>query len=161
MRPFNLLTWTLIPFAAAAPLQNEKPIVTERAVFDLTQLNNLTNFNQVNLNYLLQLNSLDLQLLSVLGSAHNFNILGFKDLFQAPSFDVQRLLQLQQLQTLLQFQRLGLFDRFDLAGLKLDLLQLGLINGVGVLDLAQFIPRAVEGQVKDVVERGKWLLNFR
>ncbi|KAK3398210.1 hypothetical protein B0T20DRAFT_202457 [Sordaria brevicollis] len=154
MKLFNLLTWALIPFAAAVPLINEKHISPERrAVFDLTQLNNLTSFNQLNLNYLLQLNSLDLQLLSVLGSVHNFNVLGFKDLFQAPSFDVQHLLQLQQLQTLLQFQRLGLFNRFDLAGLKLDLLQLGLINGVGFLDLAQFIPRAVEGQVKDVVER--------
>ena len=155
MKPFNLLTSMLIPLAAAAPFQNTQSIIKERAAFDLTQLNNLTNFNQVNLNYLLNINTLDLQLLSVLGSVHNFNILGFRDLFQAPSFDVQRLLQLQQLQTLLQFQRLGLFNTFDLAGLKLDLLQLGLINGVGVLDLAQFIPKNVVGQVETVAGQGE------
>ncbi|KAK1782479.1 hypothetical protein QBC45DRAFT_448337 [Copromyces sp. CBS 386.78] len=145
MKPSNFLISTVVPFAAA--------IITERAIFDLTPLNNLTNFNQANLNYLLNINVLDLQLLSVLSSAHNLNILGFRDLFQAPSFDVQRQLQLQRLQTLLQFQRRGLFNGFDLAGPKLDLLQLSLINGVGVLDLAQFIPRSVAGQVQAVAER--------
>lgn len=94
MKPINLFITLFIPFVAAVPVRDTQSTITERAIFDLAPLNNLTNFNQVNLNYLLNINALDLQLLSVLGSIHNFNILGLRDLFQAPSFDVQRLLQL-------------------------------------------------------------------
>jgi len=152
MKPVTLLVSALATLIAAAPTEKA---VEKRANFDLSQLNNLNSFNQVNLNYLLNINSLDLQLLGSLGAVNNFDILAFQGLFQAQAFDLQAILQLQQLQTLLQFQRLGVFNQFDLAGLQLDLLQLGLINNVGVLDLAQFIPSNVVTQVQTVASQGE------
>ncbi|KAM7206846.1 hypothetical protein V8F20_002552 [Naviculisporaceae sp. PSN 640] len=132
--------------AAAAPME-------KRAEFDISLLNNLNGFQQVNLNYLLKINSLDLSLLGGLGQLNNFNILGFQNLFQAQQFDLNALLQLQQLQTLLQFSQLGLFNGFDLQQLQLQQLQLGLLGNVGAVNLGQFISPNVVTQVQTVASQ--------
>ncbi|KAK0637315.1 hypothetical protein B0T17DRAFT_106405 [Bombardia bombarda] len=146
MKASTIFASLFATLAVAAPTE-------KRASFDLTSLNNLNGFNQVNLNYLLNINSLNLAGLNNLGQFNNFDILGFQGLFQAQQFDLQAILQLQQLQMLLQFQQLGLFNGFDLSGLALQQLQLGLINPVGGVDLAQFIPQNVVTQVQTVASQ--------
>jgi hypothetical protein len=148
MKASTIFVSALATLAAAAPTANKE--VAERAAFDLSLLNNLSNFNQVNLNYLLNLNSnsFDLQLLGLLGQQNNFNILGFQSLFQSNTLDLNSLLQLQQLQLLLQFGQLGLFQGFDLSSLNLAQIQLGLLGNLGGVDLAQFIQASAIPQIQ-------------
>ncbi len=137
--------------AAAAPAKE----VTERSSFDLSSLNNLNNFNQLNFNYLLNINSLELSQLGLLGNSNNFNVLSFQSPFQNKSFDIEALLQFQQLQMLLQFQQLGLFNEFDLSSLNLQSVQLGLLGNVGSLDLSQFIQSSAIPQIQVIANQGK------
>ncbi|KAK0718321.1 hypothetical protein B0T26DRAFT_676499 [Lasiosphaeria miniovina] len=149
---------TLIVSALAAMVSAAPAAVEKKSNFDLSQLNNLNNFNQVNLNYLLNINQLQLQQLGFLGQNNNFNILGYQNLFSSNQFDLASLLQLQQLQTLLQFQQVGLFSNFDLSSLDLQLLQLGLLNNVGSVDLSQFIQPTVVSQVQTIASQAPFAL---
>ncbi|KAK3943848.1 hypothetical protein QBC46DRAFT_351135 [Diplogelasinospora grovesii] len=149
MKASTIFATVFATLAAAAPTT----AVEKRSNFDLSGVNNLSGFNQVNLNYLLNINSLDLQLLQTLGSVNNFNVLSFQSLFQQNSFDLNSLLQLQQLQMLLQLESLGLFNGFDLSSLNLNSLQFGLINNVNTLDLSQFIPSNVVTQVQTIASQ--------
>jgi hypothetical protein len=146
MKASTIFVSLFATMAAAAPTE-------KRTNFDLGLLNNLNNFNQVNLNYLLNINSLDLNLLGALGQNNNFDILGFQNLFQAQQFDLQAILQLQQLQTLLQFGQAGLFNGFDLQQLQLQQLQLGLLNNLGGVNFDQFISPNVVTQVQTVASQ--------
>lgn len=153
MKPVTLLVSALATLAAAAPAAPAAPATDLEArsfAFDASAFNNLNNFNQVNLNYLLNINSLQLGLLGNLANVNNFNILQFQPLFQQNVFDIQGLLQLQSLQTFLQIHQLGVLSGFDLASLQLQNLNLGLLNNVGVLDLQQFISPNVVTQVQTV-----------
>ena len=151
----TLIVSALATLAAAAPTKE----VAERSSFDLSVLNNLNNFNQQNFNYLLNINSLNLGLLGQLGSINNFNVLSFQSLFQSNSFDLNGLLQLQQLQLLLQFQQLGVLSGFDLSGLNLNLVNLGLLGNIGGLDLTQFIQSSALPQIQVIAGQGKLLLS--
>ncbi|KAH8889890.1 hypothetical protein GQ53DRAFT_842763 [Thozetella sp. PMI_491] len=144
MKPATILVSALATLAAAAPAKE----VSERSNFDLSLLNNLNSFNQVNLDYLLNINSLQLGLLGQLGLNQNFNILSFQSLFQNNAFDLNSLLQLQQLQVLLQFQQLGVLNGFDLSSLALSNVNLGLLGNIGSLDLTQFIQASAIPQIQ-------------
>ncbi|KAK4640332.1 hypothetical protein QC761_606060 [Podospora bellae-mahoneyi] len=152
MKFFTVIVSTLAAIVAAAPAA--APASTEvdkRAfAFDINAFNGLKGFNQVNLNYLLNINSLQIGLLGNLANVNNFNILQFQGLFAQQKFDLQALLQLQQLHTFLQIHQLGVLNGFDLKGLQLQQLQLGLLNNVGLLDLQQFISPNVIGQVTTI-----------
>ncbi|KAL1840697.1 hypothetical protein VTJ49DRAFT_192 [Mycothermus thermophilus] len=161
MKPFTFLVSALAAtFAVAAPAAAPAP---EAAVtkdvearsfnFDITLLNGLKNFNQVNLNYLLNINAVQIHLLQNLATVNNFNVLQFQSLFQRQAFDVQGLLHLQALHTFLQFHQLGLFNGFDLSGLNVNLLNLGLLNNVGVINLQDFILPNVIPQVQNVASQ--------
>jgi hypothetical protein len=145
-----MIVSTLATLVAAAPTSTE---VEKRTAFDLAQFNNLNGFNQVNLNYLFNINSLDLQFLGTLGLQNNLNILQFQNLFQQQVFDVNALLQLQELNTILTIGRAGLFNGFDLGGLNLGGLNLGLINNLAGVDLQQFIQPNVLTQVQTVASQ--------
>ncbi|KAK0715815.1 hypothetical protein B0H67DRAFT_251195 [Lasiosphaeris hirsuta] len=147
MKFSTVIVSALATLVSAAPTE-------KRSAFDLSQLNGLNNFNQVNLNYLLNVNSLDLNLLGSLGQVNNFDILQFSNLFQGNQFDIQALLQLQQLQDLLLLGQQGLFNGFDLSSLQFGGLQLGLLQQqVGVLDLQQFIAPQVVTQVQTIASQ--------
>lgn len=151
MKCTTFLVSALATLAAAAPTSTE---VDKRAfAFDINAFNGLANFNQVNLNYLLNINSVQLNLLGNLANVNNFNIGQFQGLFQQQAFDIQGLLQLQTVHTLLQFHQLGVLNGFDLGSVQLQLLNLGLLNNVGVLDLQQFIQPNVVGQVQSVASQ--------
>ncbi|KAM0328038.1 hypothetical protein ACHAQA_005439 [Verticillium albo-atrum] len=151
MKFSTIITATLATFVAAAPVADTTPAETSaldtRTVFDLSQINNLQGFQNVDLNYLLRLNSIDLNLFAQLGQVQNFNLLNFQHLFNVQQFDVLALLQVQQLQTLLALQGQGLFNGLDLSGLRLGGLNLGLIGNVHQVNLGQFIGRDVIPQV--------------
>ncbi|KAF6813703.1 hypothetical protein CSOJ01_04429 [Colletotrichum sojae] len=135
--------------AAAAPTRANEP----RANVDLGRLNNLRGFKNLDLNYLLALNGLNLQGLGQLGQINNLNVLAFQGLFGAQNFDLNALLQLQQLSTLLAIQQQGVFNNVNLGGLNLGGLNLGLIQGIGQVNLGQFIDQALIPQITQIVEK--------
>ncbi|KAK4463722.1 hypothetical protein QBC42DRAFT_285163 [Cladorrhinum samala] len=153
MKAFTILVSALATLTAAAPTAVSTEVDKRSFAFDINSLNGLKGFQQVNLNYLLNINSLQLGLLGNLAQVNNFNVLQFQGLFQQQSFDLASLLQLQQLHTFLQIHQLGVLNGFDLGGLQLQQLQLGLLNNVGVLDLQQFISPSVIGQVQTVASQ--------
>ena len=158
MKAVTLLVSALATLVAAAPAAPAAPATDLEArsfAFDINAFNGLNNFNQVNLNYLLNINSLQLGLLGNLANVNNFNILQFQPLFQQQAFDIQGLLQLQSLHTFLQINQLGVLGGFDLASLQLQQLNLGLLSNVGVLDLQQFISPSVVGQVQTVASQSE------
>lgn len=155
MKPVAVLVSALATLAAAAPAAPIADVEERSFSFDASQFNNLQNFQQVNLNYLLNINSLQLGLLGNLANVNNFNIQQFQSLFSQSSFDVQALLQLQALQTFLQINQLGVLSGFDLSSLQLANLNLGLINNVGLVDLQQFISPSVIPQVQSIAAQGE------
>ncbi|KAF9870308.1 hypothetical protein CkaCkLH20_12155 [Colletotrichum karsti] len=149
MRFSTILASTFAVFAAAAPTSTNEP----RANVDLGRLNNLQGFKNLDLNYVLALNGLNLQGLAQLGQVNNLNLQAFQGLFAAQNFDLNALLQLQQLQTVLAIQQQGVFNNVNLANLNLGGLNLGLIQGVGQLNLGQFIDQAVIPQITQIVQQ--------
>jgi hypothetical protein len=148
---FTLIVSALATLVAAAPAALEKKSFN----FDNNQFNQFSGFNQVNLNYLFNVNQQQLQLqqLAQLAQVNNFNIGGFQNLFQAQDFDLNALLQFQQLQTLLQLQSTGIFNSFDFTGFQLQGLDFGLINNLNSVDLNQFIQPNVVTQVQTVASQ--------
>jgi hypothetical protein len=166
MKPFTFLVSALAAtFAVAAPAAAPAPAVEPAATkdvearsfnFDVNLLNGLRGFQQVNLNYLLNINAVQIHLLQNLAAINNFNVLQFQGLFQSKVFDIQTLLQLQTLHTFLQFHQLGLFNGFDLSTLQLSHLRLGLLQNVGVINLQEFILPNVIPQVQSVASQGEY-----
>lgn len=146
MKFSTIFAGALAAVASAAPTE-------KRGSLDISQLNNLQSFNSLDINYLNRINSLDLQLLNTLAVQNNFNALAFQGLFQGQAFDVNALLQLQQLQTILQLGQVGVFNAFDLSSLNLQALQLGLINNVGAFDLGSLIDASLIPQITAISEQ--------
>ena len=112
-------------------------------------------FGQVDLNYLLKVNELNLVKLQTLSIKNNFDVNVFSDLFAADEFSIKSLLELQQLSTMLAIAETGIFDQFELSGLQLGGLNLGLIDGIGGLDLTQFIDAAARPKITVIAKQGK------
>ncbi|KAF5679830.1 hypothetical protein FHETE_721 [Fusarium heterosporum] len=104
-------------------------------------------FGQVDLNYLLKVNELNLVKLEELGSQNNFDIGAFSDLFASKEFNLKQLLELQQLSTMLKIAETGIFDTFELSQLELGGLDLGLIDGIASIDLTKFIDSALKPKI--------------
>ncbi|KAJ9138839.1 hypothetical protein NKR23_g8186 [Pleurostoma richardsiae] len=149
MKFSSILVGAMAAFATAAPTKD----VEKRTSVDLSLLNNLNSFNAIDIQYLNVINSLDLQLLNSLSVNNNFNILAFQSLFQGSSFDLNAVLQLQQLQMLLQLASLGVFNAFDLSTLSLGSLQLGLVNNLGSVDFSQFIDASLVPQITSIAQQ--------
>ncbi|GKU04034.1 hypothetical protein FLAG1_06278 [Fusarium langsethiae] len=112
-------------------------------------------FGQVDLNYLLKVNELDLVKLQTLSIKNRFDVNVFADLFAADEFSIKSLLQLQQLSTMLAIAETGIFDQFELSSLKLGDLDLGLIDGIGSIDLTQFIDAATRPKITVIAKQVK------
>ncbi|TDZ40608.1 hypothetical protein C8035_v005538 [Colletotrichum spinosum] len=138
--------------ALAATSATAALTTTSRARIDLGGLNNLQGFRNLDLNYLLALNGLNLQGLGQLGQANNLDLGLFQGLFAAQNFDLNALLQLQQLSTLLAIQQQGVLGNVNLGGLNLGGLDLGLIQGIGQLNLGQFIDQALVPRITQIVQ---------
>lgn len=154
MKASTIFVSALASLAVAAPTSSTE--VEKRAFtgFDIGQFNQFQKFGQVNFDYLLNINALQIDLLNGLANINNFNVLQFQGLFNAQAFDIAHLLQLQSLQTFLQIHQLGVLDVFDLGALNLQFLDLGVINNIGGVDLGQFINPNVFGQIESVANQG-------
>ncbi|KAK8042772.1 hypothetical protein PG994_013255 [Apiospora phragmitis] len=117
---------------------------------ELAQLNN-GNFKNLDVAYLNVVNNVDIQALSALAVQQNLNLGAFSNVFNAQALDLNTLLQLQQLVQLQQLQQLGVLNAVDLAALQLNVLNLGVINNLGGVNLQQFINADVKNQVQAVV----------
>ncbi|KAI0132260.1 hypothetical protein BJ170DRAFT_238450 [Xylariales sp. AK1849] len=148
MKFSTVIVSALAAVVSAAPAKKAEP----RANVDISQFNNF-NFNSVNFNYLSVINSLDFQVLEQLAQVNNFNIGGFQSLFSGNSFNVEQLLQLQQIQMLIQLEQLGVLGGFDLGSLQLNNLNFGLINSIGGIDLSQFIDSSLTPQIQAVIQQ--------
>jgi hypothetical protein len=112
-------------------------------------------FGQVDLNYLLEVNELNLVKLQELSGVNNFDITIFADLFASKDFSLKQLLELQQLSTMLKIAETGIFDEFELSKLELGGLNLGLIDGIASIDLTQFIDAALKPKITVIAKKGK------
>ncbi|KAF4469125.1 hypothetical protein FALBO_3996 [Fusarium albosuccineum] len=109
-------------------------------------------FGQLDLNYLLKVNELDLGLFQTLGRRNNLNVIVFQELFTSQQFSLESLLQFQQLSTLLSIAGTGIFDNLDLSRLSLGSVNLGLIQDIGRVDLAQFIDQRLVPQITVIAQ---------
>ncbi|KAM0247689.1 hypothetical protein ACHAP5_003936 [Fusarium lateritium] len=110
-------------------------------------------FGQVDLNYLLEVNELNLVKLQELSGANNFDITIFADLFASKDFSLKQLLELQQLSTVLKIAETGIFDQFELSKLELGGLNLGLIDGIASIDLTKFIDAALKPKITVIAKK--------
>jgi len=149
MKPVTFIVGALATLATAAPT---KEVVEKRG----GGFNGINNFNFVddNFAYLASIGGLDFQLLAQLGSVNQFDVLGqFGGLFNANVFDIQNILAFQQLQTLLQFAQLGVFNQFDLSSLAFSGLNLGLIGGINSFDINSLISSSLVPQIQGVISQ--------
>ncbi|KAK1596357.1 uncharacterized protein LY79DRAFT_667392 [Colletotrichum navitas] len=155
MRFTSIIAAAFAVVATAAPTTAVEP----RGNVNLAALNNLQGFNNLDLNYLLALNQLNLGGLNQLGQVNNLNLAAFQGLFASQNFDLNALLQLQQLSTLLAIQQQGLFNNnINLAQLNFGALNFGLINNLGAINLGQFIDPNLIGQITQVVQQSSVVL---
>lgn len=159
MKFSTVLAGAFAAFATAAPATTattSNQALDKRLQIDASKLNGL-KFKQDDLNYLLNINALDLTLFQNLGIKNNLNILVFQELFQAEAFNLAQLLQFQQLNTLLVIAGTGALNTFDLASLNLDILNLGLISDIGSVELTQFVNQAFVPQIQSIAKEGKFI----
>ncbi|KAI2602830.1 hypothetical protein GGR54DRAFT_464662 [Hypoxylon sp. NC1633] len=148
MKPTTLLVSALAAVASAAPTSAAE----KRTSFDLNSFNNFGFANQ-DLQYLLAINGFNLQAFAQLGAFNNLNIGGFESLFNNNVFDINALLQLQQIALLAELGGLGIFGNFDLSSLQLNVFDLGLINGVGGFDISAIIDQSLAPQIETVIQQ--------
>jgi hypothetical protein len=147
------MKFSTVIVSAFAALASAAPAKRSNNSFDASQFNNF-QFSNVNNGYLGSINSLDFAILEQLSQVNNFNLNGFENLFSSNQFDLNSILQLQQLQMVIQLEQLGVLGGFDLSSLSLNNLNFGLIqNNVGGLDLSQFIDSSIAPQIATIVSQ--------
>jgi hypothetical protein len=149
MKPVTFIVGALATLATAAPTKE----VVEKRGGGFDGINNF-NFVDDNFAYLASIGGLDFQLLAQLNQVNQFDVFGqFGGLFNANQFDIQNILAFQQLQTLLQFASLGVFNSFDLSSLAFSGLNLGLINNIGGFDINSLIASSLVPQIQGVISQ--------
>ncbi|KAI1393960.1 uncharacterized protein F4822DRAFT_31850 [Hypoxylon trugodes] len=149
MKFSTIFVGALAAVASAAPTSTA---TEKRASVDIAAFNNFGFANQ-DLQYLLAINGFNLQAFAQLAAFNNLNIGGFQSLFSNNVFDVNALLQLQQIALLSQLGGLGIFGNFDLGALQLNVFDLGLIGGVGGFDISSIIDQALVPQIQTVIQQ--------
>ncbi|OTA69541.1 hypothetical protein K449DRAFT_428997 [Hypoxylon sp. EC38] len=148
MKPTTFLVSALAAVASAAPTTTTE----KRTAIDLGAFNNFGFANQ-DLQYLLAINGFNLQAFAQLAAFNNLNIGGFQNLFVNNVFDVNSLLQLQQIALLSQLGGLGVFGNFDLSALQLNVFDLGLIGGIGGFDVSSLIDQTLVPQIQTIIQQ--------
>jgi hypothetical protein len=149
MKFSTIFVSALASVALAAPA---KRVEGRAASIDLSSLNGLNSFKATDIQYLAQVNSLNLGLLLQLGQQNNLNILALESLFQSQQFDLNTILQLQSLQTLLAIASTGALNQFDLSSIDLSsqLLQLALIQDIGSFSFSSLIDQSLVPQITTI-----------
>ncbi|KAI1264246.1 hypothetical protein F5Y18DRAFT_391548 [Xylariaceae sp. FL1019] len=136
---------------AFAALVNAAPTTVEsRSAVDLNAFNQFAFANQ-DLQYLLAINQFDLQAFAELSAFNNLQIGNFQSLFSNDIFDVNALLQLQQVAMLAQLAQLGLFSNFDLASVNFNSFDLGLANAIGGFNIGSVIDASLVPQIQTII----------
>ncbi|KAI1093530.1 hypothetical protein F5B19DRAFT_125664 [Rostrohypoxylon terebratum] len=151
MKASTIFVSALAAFATAAPTSTTA-VAEKRVNLDLGAFNNF-NFGNQDLQYLLAINSFNLQAFAQLSTFNNLNIGGFQQLFVGNSFDINALLQLQQIALLSQLGGLGVFGNFDLSALQLNVFDLGLLGGIGSFDVSSLIQQSLIPQLQTVIQQ--------
>ncbi|KAI0200044.1 hypothetical protein F4808DRAFT_175601 [Astrocystis sublimbata] len=140
---------TLAAVASAAPAATTPE---KRVNLDLNAFNKFA-FANTDLQYFNAINAFDLQAFAQLAAFNDLQIGGFQNLFNNNVIDVNALLQLQQLALLSQLGSLGVFGNFDLSTLNLDILNLGLVNGIGNFNLGSLIDSGLKPQIQAIIQK--------
>ncbi|KAI1345033.1 hypothetical protein F5Y15DRAFT_15300 [Xylariaceae sp. FL0016] len=145
----TLLTGALAAVASAAPATSTHE---KRLSVDLGSFNNFGFANQ-DLQYFNAINAFDLQAFAQLSAFNNLNIGNFQSVFVNNVFDINALLQLQQIALLSQLGGLGVFGNFDLSTVNFNTFDLGLISGIGGFDVSSLVDPSLIGQVQTVIQQ--------
>ncbi|KAI0447959.1 hypothetical protein F4803DRAFT_192232 [Xylaria telfairii] len=147
MKASTIFVSALAAVASAAPTTTEK-----RTSVDLNAFNQFGFANQ-NLQYFNAINLFNLQAFEQLAAFNNLNIGGFQGLFNNNVFDINALLQLQQVALLSQLGGLGVFSNFDLSTLQLGGLNFGLVNSIGGFDIGSLIDASLQPQIASIIQQ--------
>ena len=150
MKVSTIIASVFATLAAAAPTTSP---VEKRLDLDLGAYNQFSFAND-DLQYLNAVNQLDLNAFAKLSTFNNLEIVQFQQVFvQQDVFDINALLQLQQIQLLGQLAGLGIFSNFDLASVQINILDLGLLSdSIGGFDISSLIDQAIVPQIKTKIE---------
>ncbi|KAI0872666.1 hypothetical protein GGS24DRAFT_427333 [Hypoxylon argillaceum] len=149
MKASTIFVGALAAFATAAPTTTTPE---KRTSVDLSAFNQFGFANQ-NLQYFNAINAFDLQAFEQLAAFNNLNIGGFESLFSSNVFDLNSLLQLQQIALLSQLGGLGVFSNFDLSSLQLGGLNFGLVNSLSSFDFSSLIDASLVPQLQAVIQQ--------
>ncbi|GAP86235.1 hypothetical protein SAMD00023353_0303770 [Rosellinia necatrix] len=149
MKASTIFVSALAAVASAAPTTT---VSEKRAVVDLNAFNQFGFVNQ-NLQYFNAINAFNLQAFEQLAAFNNLNIIGFQGLFSNNVFDLNALLQLQQVALLSQLGGLGVFGNFDLSTIQLGGLNLGVVNAIGGFDIGSLIDASLRPQIQSVIQQ--------
>ncbi|KAI1132021.1 hypothetical protein F5Y10DRAFT_15752 [Nemania abortiva] len=149
MKASTIFVGALAAIASAAPTTTP---VEKRTSVDLNAFNQFSFANQ-NLQYFNAINAFDLQAFEQLAAFNNLNIGGFQSLFTGNVFDINALLQLQQIALLSQLGGLGVFSNFDLSSLQLGGLNFGLVNSLSGFDISSLIDASLAPQIQQVIQQ--------
>ena len=149
MKASTIFVSALAAVASAAPTTTTPE---KRTAVDLGAFNQFAFANQ-DLQYLNALNLFDLQAFAQLSSFNNLDILGFQSLFTNDVFDINSLLQLQQIALLSQLGGLGVFSNFDLSTLQLGGLNFGLVDSLGGFDISTLIDASLIPQIQTIIQQ--------
>ncbi|KAI0459359.1 hypothetical protein F5B21DRAFT_298879 [Xylaria acuta] len=149
MKASTIFVGALAAVASAAPATTTPE---KRGAVDLNAFNQFGFANQ-NLQYFNAINAFDLQAFEQLAAFNNLNIGGFETLFSGNAFDINALLQLQQVALLSQLGGLGVFSNFDLSSLQLGGLNFGLVNNIGAFDISSLIDVGLQPQIQSIIQQ--------
>ncbi|KAI0508351.1 hypothetical protein F5B22DRAFT_401756 [Xylaria bambusicola] len=152
MKASTIFVSALAAVASAAPTTTTPE---KRTSIDLGAFNQFGFVNQ-DLQYLNALNLFDFQAFAQLASFNNLNIGGFQNIFNNNVFDINALLQLQQIALLSQLGGLGVFSNFDLSTLQLGGLNLGLVSGIGGFDVGSLIDASLVPQIQAIIQQAQF-----
>jgi hypothetical protein len=152
MKASTIFVGALAAVASAAPTTVTTTAEKRGQAIDLNAFNQFGFANQ-NLQYFNAINTFNLQAFEQLGAFNNLNIGNFQGLFANNVFDLNSLLQLQQVALLSQLGGLGVFGNFDLSSINLGGLNLGLVNSISSFDVSSLIDVNLVPQIQSVIQQ--------
>ncbi|RCI09635.1 hypothetical protein L249_4167 [Ophiocordyceps polyrhachis-furcata BCC 54312] len=140
--------------ALAAPTSSSSSTnsLEPRSSFDASGLNGLV-FNQRDLNYLQSINSFNLNAFQQLSLNNQLNLAVFSNVFGGNVFDINALLALQTMNTLVQVANVVPFGNVNLAGVQFAPLELASLGSIGGVGLGQFVDERQLGVIQGVVSQ--------
>ncbi|RDA85513.1 hypothetical protein CP532_2183 [Ophiocordyceps camponoti-leonardi (nom. inval.)] len=144
--------------ALAAPTSTSTSTTTTdksleaRSQFDASGLNGLV-FNQRDLNYLQSVNSFNLNAFQQLSINNQLNLGVFSNVFAGNVFDINALLALQTMNTLVQVANVVPFGNVNLAGVQFAPLELASLGNIGGIGLGQFVDERQLSVIQGVVSQ--------